>query len=248
MGNQDYDVDIKWTIVKQLIIIIPLVFIAMQLNGLALEPHVSASYVEFYQNTLNVAAWILILFLVANVYKEVRVGDILGLKNYQKAFVMGLFIVLILSMTLGAEQGTSVIPVPRASALPLQLDANTEVLTSSIIPAFTEDALYLIALPMLILFTLSFVIKPKSAKVLLTLMVISSLIATTGFNIWVIPGFTSAHVPAYGEVQEAYLGAWIFGFGQSMTYMVTGWFVPVAHGLHNYIISSSILYQVRGPS
>ena len=105
--------------------------------------------------------------------------------------------------------------------------------------------MYLIAFPLVILTILMFIFKPQSRIMLFALMVIACLVATTGFNVWLIPGFTSAHVPTYGEQQGAYIGAWIFGFGQSMVYMTTGWLAPITHFAHNSYIAAGTLYGIN---
>lgn len=242
----EFNIDIGKRLAWPLILVLILIFISMQLNGLALEPNVNAGYVEFYQNTLSIAGWAVLALVVFNLHRETHIGEILGIGTWQKALLFFGFFAFIMLLTIGAGQ---IVPVPRASAQPLQLNSETEVfITSSLIPAFTEDAVYLIAFPAIILTILLVVIEQLFGDVgrpeAIGAVVLACLIASTGFNIWVIPGFTSAHVPAYGEVQEAYLGAWIFSFGQSMVYMFTGWFAPITHFAHNAFIAAGEQYQI----
>jgi hypothetical protein len=238
----DYDLDVMKGLVWPLILVLALIFASMQINGIALEQDVSPQYVEFYRNTFNVAGWAIVALLLFNIPREAGVGEILGLSRLNKAIIFFGFIGIIMFMTVGAGQ---MLPVPRASVEALQLTPATEIITSSVIPALAEDSLYLMAFPLVILTILMFIFKPQSRIVLVALMVVACIIATTGFNIWLIPGFTSAHVPTYGEQQDAYMGAWIFGFGQSMVYMTTGWLAPVAHFLHNAWITAGTLYGIN---
>lgn len=237
----DYDLDISKEVISPLILIVALSFILIQLNTLSLDPHVDPNYVSFYI-VYPGAAWIILALMYFRIHKELRIGEIFNLDWKAKAMLFGGFIFVIMLLTVGSGQ---LIPVPKASAASLQIGANEEIYLASIVPAFTEDAMYLIAIPLIILTLISLIYKPSGPYGLFALMVIACLIGATGYNIWLIPGFTSAHVSAYGEAQEAYLGAWIFGFGQSMVYMVTGWYVPVAHALHNAWIAAGTLYGIN---
>lgn len=241
-----YDIDIKRSLMWPIFFLIALMFIGMQLNGLALETNISNEYISFYQNTLNLAAWSLVLLVFSNLYLETRLGDILGISTTNKAIMFFGFFAFIMLLTVGSGQ---VLPIPRASAQPLQLNSGTEIITSALIPAFTEDALYLMALPAIMLtMILGFMEwafgRPSPTQAIMA-VILACIIATSGFNIWVIPGFTSAHVPAYGEQQSAYLGAWIYGFGQSMVYILTGWLAPITHFAHNALIVVNQMYNLN---
>lgn len=225
--------------------IIALFLISMNLSGLALEEHVSPKYIDFYQNLAYIAMSGSVILVVFMLSRENHIGEILGIDRKTKVVIFVAFIIFIVFMTTGLGQ---ILPVPKAS-IGFQLNADTELYTSTVIPGFVEDYAFLIVLPMVLLTIFLYVtekvfgIEPGRGLAIL-FIILSCLISSTGFNIWVIPGFTSAHVPAYGEVQGAYIGAWIFGFGQSMVYMFTGYFVPIAHMAHNFLISYGNLYGI----
>lgn len=241
----DWDIDLPKMLIAPAILGMALFFLSLQLQGMAFEPNVSQEFIRFYQSLANLALQGLLLSIVFIVYRELRIGEILDLGFLEKAVIFFGFIIFIIVLTIGAGQ---ILPVPKSSVQALQLSPEMEIYSASVIPAFTEDPAYLIYLPMFIMFItvalLELVGIELDRTMVLAVMVIACLIASTGFNIWFIPGFTSAHVPAYGEFQEAYIGAWIFGFGQSMTYMLTGWLIPVAHVVHNALIAGGQLYGV----
>jgi hypothetical protein len=121
-------------------------------------------------------------------------------------------------------------------------------ITSAIIPGFSEDLLYLASFPMIIslLFFIprTFMFGSPGRMEFLVVTFIACIIAATGYNVWVVPGFTTSHVPAYGDVQNAYAGAWIFSAGQSYIYLITGQFIPIPHMLHNAMVTYQNLYVV----
>ena len=80
---------------------------------------------------------------------------------------------------------------------------------------------------------------------LLGLMILMCFLASMGYSTWVLPGFTSSHVAAYGQCQNCYTGAFVFGFGQSVIYMTTNMFLPIAHIAHNALIVYSQMYQIN---
>jgi len=172
--------------------------------------------------------------------------DIFGLSFLHKVIIIGGWTFLIVAMSFGGNQ---IWPVPKASIGSFQLTQGTELYTSSVIPGILEDLNYLAGLPM-VLALAYFLMRENvfggeigSTEFIIT-GIIACLIASTGYNVWVVPGFTSAHVPAYGGATMAYAGAWIFSFGQALVYFVTGIFLPLPHILHNLIIAYGQIYAV----
>jgi hypothetical protein len=239
------DLDTGKRLILPAFMAILLVFVLLQLQGLSLEHNVSQGYSTFYWR-LAVTG---VLAVTLTVAFGLKYGDIFELPTWMKASMHIIFIVFIAAISFSGNQ---IIPVPRASVTDFQLTAQTEYYTSTVVPAVTEDITYLWLLPMIIMwFSLLMIeyaggVEPTRGMVA-AVAVVACLAASIGYNVWVLPGFTSAHVPAYGDNRPAYLGATVFSFGQSMVYVLTGWFIPVAHFIHNSIVAYEEIYQVQGP-
>lgn len=236
------DLDIGKKTVMYVAIFVVLFMLTMQLQGLALEPNVSAAYTDFYI-TLALTGMVGLALMVAFAWKY---GDAFSLPVWMKGGIVAVWVIFIILISTSAGQ---ILPVPKASAASFQLTDETELYTSSVIPGVLEDWAYLWLLPMALLLTFLLVAEyglgiEADAMTIGILAVVACVISATGYNIWVIPGFTSAHVPAYGNMQNAYIGAWTFALGQSLVYVFTGWFLPIAHMVHNYIIAQGQIYQI----
>jgi hypothetical protein len=248
----DYDFDVKRGLGWIIFLALAIAYIWLQLNSMSVDPNIAPSYLNFYQNLMNFVGWSLAIVFVTNMYLENRIGDILGINWPVKLMITGVFFTMIMAMTWGAVQVQTesgeiqgILPVPKGSVSPLALEPGEVFWTSAVVPAFTEDIAYLMAFPWIVLTFLSLIFKPEGRAFLLILMIISAGITTVGYNIWYIPGFTAAHYGAYGENQGAYVGASIFGFGQSMVYMITGWLAPVTHMAHNAYVSLGNYYSLK---
>lgn len=237
------DLDVKKNVAMYAAIFLALFILAMQIKGLSLEPDVSQAYSTFYFDLVMVG----FAGLLATVAFGLKYGDALKLPWWSKAGVTAVWIIIIIMISTSAGQ---ILPVPKASTVNFQLTPGTELYTSSVIPAITEDWTYLWVLPMVFLLIMSLVAEygfgvEITGRYIVVFAVIACFIASTGYNIWVVPGFTSAHVPSYGNTQNAYVGAWTFAFGQSIVYVFTGWFLPIAHGIHNFMVTYGQLFQVN---
>lgn len=279
------DLDIAKNVGMYIAIFVVLFFLAMQMQGLSLEPHVSDSYATFYYN----AAMLGIGGVLGVIVFNLKYWGILNIPVKFKIAIHIVWIIFIISITVFAGQ---ILPVAKSfEGEPLQLNKETELYSASFPPGILEDWTYLWCLPLILLVAmllymeategiigasvgialgvaialvlslglggiliLAFILgavgyflgeMPIGAGTILALAVVACLISATGYNIWVIPGFTSAHVPAYGNAQNAYVGAWTFAVGQSLVYVFTGWFIPAAHIIHNYLIAYGHLYQIN---
>lgn len=221
-----------------------LFLLALYLFSLTLDTRVAASYSQFYL-IQNILAFASIPVLVVFNWK---LGEILEIPNIFKGVLIVVFTVFIVMISLpGVQQAMNyadcsgdvcvsrpIIKIPRAVAGNFQIDPSTETMTSAVVPAITEDLNYLFTLPLLLVVIMIFVgeaIGNVSGSQFIVFAIVACLIASTVF--------TGAHSPSYGNNQQAYTGAFIYSFGQSMTYVFTGWFVPAAHFLHNYIVNYS---------
>lgn len=237
------DLDVGRKLIIPVVLMAALFIILLQLQGLGLEQHVSEAYASYYWQLAVIG----FLGILATVVFGFKYGDLLGLPTWTKGAIVAVWVIFIVFISMPALGG-QIIPVPKASAASFQLTPETELYTSSVIPAITEDLAFLWFFPMVIIL-LTLLIMEYGIGIEITgthlaaVAVIACLVASIGYNIWLIPGFTSAHVPAYGNQQTAYTGAFVFSFGQSMVYVFTGWFVPVAHAIHNFIVTSGQVYQ-----
>lgn len=210
-------------------------FIGLQLQGLSLEAGVSAAYVDFYSGLIPLCIMGIIAMVVFKVRYFDVFDDILSFK-VQVLLVLG-WTILIVVMSFSGQQ---VVPVPRASVEGFQLAPGHEAYLASVIPGVLEDLAYLVGLPMtfavIALVVLEFGLGIEAtATGTVIIMIIAAFVASIGYNTWVIPGFTSAHVPSYGATNPALSAAFFFSAGQSLVYMMT-WYFPLPHILHNLIV------------
>lgn len=219
------------------------IYIVMQINGLSLLNAVSSTYTTFYFRTLTIGLVSVVGMVAFSIFYFSQ--DPLGLGWKASVGIMAAFTVFISLLTF---TGTQIWPVPQAFAEPLAMGAMDNYITSSLIPGFSEDLLYLCAFPMILAL---FYFIPKTVwfggvgrMEFLAVSLVACMIAATGYGIWVVPGFTTSHVPAYGNLQGAYGGAWIFSTAQSAIYLTTGIFAPVPHIVHNAIVTYQSLYMV----
>lgn len=244
---EEMDFDVKKPLVGFVVVIIILFFLSMQLQGLGLEEGVSTGYTDFYGNYAVIALTMAVVTGFLFYIVRIRWGHIITSKWLTLMIIAG-FAFYIVVLTTGAGQ---IMPVPRASMHEFQLNPGTELYTSSVIPAILEDWIILYCLPFMLFIAIGMIIEiPFDYELgrwsVIGLALICCFIASVGYNVWVIPGFVSQHVPAYGGQTEAYVGAWLFAFPQSVIYFFTGVFFPVAHFLHNFIITYGSLYQIVG--
>lgn len=221
------------------------IYLIMQINGMTLLEATSQTYTTFYYRTLMTGLGGIFIMVVFGVWYFTINPLQLGWKT--SVLIIALYTVFIAALS---YSGNQIWPVPSAFSNPMSMSPLENYITSSLIPGFSEDLLYLCVFPMILILLYSL------AKLLILggieidrieFMIVAFIacgIASTGYGIWVIPGFTSSHVPAYGGAQLAYAGAWIFSFGQSLIYLITGIFAPLAHIIHNIIITNQQLYAV----
>jgi hypothetical protein len=227
-----------------LVIFLVIFVLALQVLNLSLEENISGAYTTYYFG-LAVLGGIGILGMAAF---QIKYGDILGIPWILKALSIVGWTVFIVMIT---STGQQIWPVPKASIEAFQIGPTEEMYTSAVIPPITEDLAFLFIFPLVLTLIILLILEKLGhedpGRALITVVVVAScLVASTGYNIWLVPGFTSAHIPTYGGAQDAFVGAWVFSFGQSLVYMFTGWFVPAAHMIHNGIITNAQAHQVVG--
>lgn len=232
-------IDIAKQSVMALVILLVVYFLGLQLQGLGLEEGVSRAYVDFYSGLIPLS----ILSIIALVVFKVRYFSVFG-EYLGTAAKFGIIIVWTLFIVFISFSGQQVVPVPRASVESFQITAQNEMYLSSVVPGVLEDLNYLVGLPMIFAVILLLMLEfgagiEPGAGVTIGVMVLAAFVASIGYNVWVVPGFASAHVPSYGATNPALFGAFMFSFGQSLVYMVTGLFLPLAHIIHNAIIYTS---------
>lgn len=242
------DIIPKGKLVEYAVIALATGFLMLQVHIMSLLETVSSSYTAFYFNTFIIGAWMVVVLAAFGIW-YLTVNP-LGLDwRMQLAIILG-FNVFILVFT---AAGNQIWPVPKAFDLPMD-QLRTEVtplqnyLTSAVIPGWSEDLVFLFGWPafLLLLYMVPrtvFFGKPGGMEFIIV-AAIACLVASTGYGTYIIPGFTSAHVPAYGQAGTAYVGAWIFSAMQSFVYFVTGLFIPTAHMLHNAVIVHGQLYAI----
>lgn len=235
---------VKEKTVEYVAIFAVLLFLSMQIAGMSLEANIAKGYTDFYG---YLAFQGMVVVVVMGAFSLWYLShDFIPLR-YRLGITAGwLVFMLVISIA-----GNQMVPIPKASIETLQLTKQTELWTSSVIPGVLEDWNYLVGFPMII--SLAYFIGRKRLfgsdvgfGEFVATGIVACLIASTGYNIWVIPGFTSAHVPAYGGADLAYGGAFVFSFGQSLTYFLTGIFLPLPHILHNFIIVYGQIYSIAG--
>jgi hypothetical protein len=233
----------KGNVVEYLAIFAIGIYLVMQVTGMGLLSQTSPNYTTFYYRTLITG----LLAVTGMVVYGIWYFTINPL-NISLKMAVGIIAAFTLVVSMLTFAGNQIWPVPMAFGDPMQMTVLENYISTSIIPGFSEDLLYLAAFPMILsLFyfipkTLFF--RDVGRMEFIVVSVIACVIASTGYMTWVIPGFTSSHVPAYGNLQNAYSGAWIFSTGQSLIYLFTGVFAPVTHIIHNMIITYQSLYMV----
>ena len=257
---------IEKTTLIDIIVLVGAVFLLLQMQSLSAEVGVSPSYIEFYRAlalivVLMMTTSIVISFLNNKglVPEWVSLGFIwsenasirpLALSRTVIRFVPHIVFIIVISMLLLTNIVSIFVPVPQVST-GIAMSAGKTIYLQSVIPGVLEDYAYLIVLPMVIFFFMGVIlyrllgIRPTIA-VNTVLIIIACLMASLGYSIWVIPGFTSSHTKVYGELSPAYLSAFAFSFGQSLVYHVTGIFFPLAHIIHNFIISIGPTWSIFG--
>ncbi len=211
-------------------------FIGMQLASLSLESGVSSAYTSFYNALFPLALASILAFTFFKVKYFEQFRTVIPRK-----WAVIITLVWIIFITFTTFSGAQLVPVPRASVEGFQLSGGTELYLATIIPAFFEDMVYLVGLPMIIAVFLFMLIEfgfkfDVGLTGAFAIIIIATFIGSVGYNVFVIPGFASAHVPAYGNTSPALTSVFLFGWGQSMVYALTGYFAPVAHITHNAII------------
>lgn len=230
--------------IAYILILIAIYLISMQITGLRVEEGVSPTYINFYhglamQGLFGGVFVVLFLFFRANEFQIVE-------GRRWKIILHGAVIAAIFITSINAIQ---LYPVPRASVSGFQLSEGTELYTSSVIPGVIEDINYNFVLPLIfviamVIFAGNILKVDVGKKLMIVFILIACLISSVGYNVWLIPGFTSAHIQAYGENPQAFFGAFVFSYSQSMVNLMTGWFVPVAHIVHNYMIAYGQIYGI----
>lgn len=226
------------------VIAIVLFLLALYTASLFLDIRISQSFSLFYimQNILAIA--VIPLLIIFNW----KVGQIVEIPAAYKAIVTVVWIGFIVAISLpGVQQALNyadcsgdvcvsrpIIKIPNAVVENYQIDSSTQTMTTSVIPAIDEDANYLLILPIFLMVLMVFLgdaIWNVTGSHLIVFALIACFISASIF--------TGAHSPSYGNNQQAYTGAFVYSFGQSAVYVFTGWFLPIAHFMHNYIVNFS---------
>lgn len=216
------------------IVITIILLIVGLLNQFMLDPGIAEQYAMFYFN-------LGVMGIVGGIFVTVYLGrfilsNIVSIETGAKILVTVIWIGFFTFISIQAiAGGNQVIGVPTEITTPLSVVVPNEILTRALIPAFLEDFWYLYVfsglIATLILFFYEFVFPGEEAGFLeySVVMVFATFLAALNF--------TSAHFAAYGNQIDAFIGAFIFGWGQALVYAFTGIFLPVAHFLHNYIVT-----------
>lgn len=229
---------LKWPLALGIILFL----LSVQLQNLSLSTNVSKGFIDFYVPSFQNGILGLLIGTVFVIYRDLKIGTMLDFSKTTKIVIFSAFIIGIAMMTITAGQ---ILPIPEAKATGFSMDRTDEIYLSSVIPAFGEDPVYLVFLPIILLFVIiaAFekigIISGEAGErnKILAIMFIVALISGAIFS--------SAHVQAYGENQDYYLGAFVFGSGQSLVYMTTGYLMPIAHILHNAFIRMGQLYNIN---
>ena len=235
----DYGIDLvkrgKWLI----FITISILIVRQVLMMALLDSVLSQTYLNWYLEASITALGYMVIIFIFGIYRELRLGEALGLSNMNKIIIFVGFVAFMVVATWGAGQ---IIGIPSNIANQgFSISGGEELFYSSIVPAVTEDPIFLIAVPalsaMIILIIYEVVAGKPGIKIVTAAIIISMIIGGTVF--------ASAHQVAYGQNQDAYLGAWVFGVGQTGVYMTTGIFLPVAHIVHNAMLTLGNLYGIN---
>lgn len=238
-------------------IFLTFVFIALQLVSLNGENNINPKYLSVYQPLsiiCIIGALAFIILQLVNGPDTADLGFIATRTPFRPLSMSWLKFVIIGIWALGIALAVTTVkiqflPIPVATT-GLQLTDSSNAYLMSVIPGFLEDFAYLIILPQMVIIILTLLFNAilkidlrRSVPGSLLLSLLGCFIASLGYGIWLIPGFTSSHA-IYGENIPAFLSAFIFGFMQSFIYQITGFFLPVAHILHNLIYSLGLVTAI----
>lgn len=211
------------------------------LNGFTLDPGIAESYTTYYIN-LSIMCVIGGIFVTVYLGRFI-LGNLVSVETVAKVVIAAVWIGFFTYLSLNAVSNNSqIIGVPNAVTTPLSTIAPDETFTRAFIPALLEDFWFfyvfpgLIAMFMLIFYEFVF---PGEDAGFITYSV--TMVIATFFGAL---NFTAAHFAAYGNQIDAFIGAFVFGWGQSLVYAFTGIFFPAAHFLHNYIVTVSPQFAI----
>lgn len=228
-------------------------FVTLQLISLSAEEGISRAYLWFYIPLGLFCCLFAGLSLVFTIIKgDPETANIAFIAETSEARplsrnILARFGLIILFCVVIAGSitfaGMQFLPVPQATQTGFQMTEAKSDYLISVVPGLFEDFAFLLFLPCLLVMLFCLLSKwllkmdPKqNVAFFLIVILFSCLLSSAGYGIWVVPGFTSSHT-IYGENVPAYIYAFVYGFTQSTLYQVTGIFLPIAHPLHNYMIS-----------
>lgn len=206
----------------------------LQLMQMSVDPMVDPKFSSFYINGM-IGGMLIISFMGLFRWKF---GDAFNLPNWAKGVWIIVFVLFISMMTLNTGQ---MIGVPDSMVLGASIPKESQIYNSAVFPAFGEDMTWLVGLPMGLTFVFLLISERLGFEVGWTLFL------TLGITACLISAFvfTSAHQQAYQEQRVAYTGAFIFSAGQSITYLATGVFLPIAHFVHNFLVKFNQMYGIN---
>jgi hypothetical protein len=209
-------------------------FLFIQLTHMAVDPSFDPKFISFYTNTILAG---LVVIMGMGLFRW-RYGDVLTLPTWAKLIWIVIWVIMIGWITI--KQG-QIIGVPDSMVLGASLSKESQIYNSAVFPAFGEDMVWLVGLPMGLSFIFFLIVEKIGFEIgwgmFITLGVIACVISAFVF--------TSAHVHTYQEQRIAYTGAFVFATGQSITYLFTGVLIPFAHAIHNYLVKFNQLYQIN---
>lgn len=241
----------KFNVIWSGIIFSIMLFILMQLLYLARKPEISKLFLDTYTPMAWFGVILSAILIIFNFLKEPATAHLSppatsdSYRLVQRTWVKFLIVfilsgVILLSVTTAKIQ---VLPIPHPFEVGFSISPITEVYLSSVIPGFLEDFMFFWILPQVIfnfvwlLFLLLLKIDLRDNRAgFFAGMLIAIIISSLG-SAYLIPGFTVAHDQVYQFNIEAYISAFIFAFIQSLIYMMTGLFFPLAHILHNALFT-----------
>jgi len=137
------------------------------------------------------------------------------------------------------------IPVTSAGE-PMALSAGENIMFSSVYPAFIENYFAFIMVGIVgapILLLLSILMGGVNSINYIGSRLLAIPIVCYGFT-WLIPGFASAHTVVQAGNQQFFITAWIFQMSEQVVILFGGFFIPLAHFLHNMIWSLGLTSAV----
>jgi len=119
----------------------------------------------------------------------------------------------------------------------------------SIPQMFGEDLVFMVALPTIGLFGLWALLSAFGVELNKVSFTVTVLLVCIPFSIgagYLIPGFALAHEEVQGGTQNTdfFVSAATFSYFQSVIYQLTGLFLPVAHGAHNFVVSMKWFFGI----